>query len=701
MNPRFKVCNCNRTMPLNAVSGQRLGELLHAPPLLPVTQLCGRDTGAFEEAIQGIDPVVVGCTQESPLFKELADEGNSVAPLRFVNLRETAGWGAQSYSSLPKMAALLAEATLPDPEPTPEVRYVSQGRLLIIGSAAEALQWAEQLHDQLQATVLITDSMAGTLPLDREYPTFSGSDVKLEGWLGAFAAEWKQGNPIDLDLCVRCGACVAACPEQAINLLYQVDEEKCGRHGDCVQACGATKAIDFTRAEQDRRGEFDLVLDLGATPLLSMHQPPYGYFTLAAADARTQVSIALQITQMIGTFEKPTYFQYKERLCAHSRNQQAGCSACIDICSTAAIRSDGDHIKVEPHLCAGCGACTTVCPSGALRYAYPTVPHIGKRMKTLLSVYKNAGGEQAALLLHDRGDGARLIGGLGRLAQAGRNCRGMPARMIPLALHHIASAGLDVWLSALCYGATNVVILLTGSEAPDYRHALQQQLAIAQEIMAGLGYAGRHFSLVDARSPQELDAALHAMHAAEVPKVSASFDLFSDKRNTLDFIFTHLCQHAPAMRDEIALPAGAPFGTLDLDKDVCTLCMACAGACPASALMTTPDLPRLRFVERNCIQCGICVATCPERAISLVPRLALHDAAKTPVVLNETEPFNCIRCNKPIGTVKLVKSMLAKLGGHGAFAGNTERLKMCGDCRVIDMMGVRHEPSVTDLPRQG
>ena len=32
----------------------------------------------------------------------------------------------------------------------------------------------------------------------------------------------------------------------------------------------------------------------------------------------------------------------------------------------------------------GCGACATVCPSGAMRYAYPSVPDLGTRLRTLL-----------------------------------------------------------------------------------------------------------------------------------------------------------------------------------------------------------------------------------------------------------------------------------------------------------------------------
>ena len=59
------------------------------------------------------EPLIVGCTQEAPLFTELAGERNT--PLTFVNVRETAGWSSESASTGPKMAALFAAASEPGP----------------------------------------------------------------------------------------------------------------------------------------------------------------------------------------------------------------------------------------------------------------------------------------------------------------------------------------------------------------------------------------------------------------------------------------------------------------------------------------------------------------------------------------------------------------------------------------------------------
>src|SRR4030095_14302780 len=108
---------------------------------------------------------------------------------------------------------------------------------------------------------------------------------------------------------------------------------------------------------------FDLVLDLdgGAFPI---RLPPQGYYA-PGRDAIAQARAVATLASMTGEFEKPKYFHYKPSICAHARSRKVGCTACIDVCDTRAIRPDGDKVYVEPHLCMGCGTCATVCPSGA------------------------------------------------------------------------------------------------------------------------------------------------------------------------------------------------------------------------------------------------------------------------------------------------------------------------------------------------
>ncbi len=395
----------------------------------------------------------------------------------------------------------------------------------------------------------------------------------------------------------------------------------------------------------------------------------------------------------MGEFEKPKFFTYRENLCAHSRSGIDGCSKCIDVCSTEAIAADGDHVKVDPHLCMGCGACASVCPSGAMGFQFPRVSRRGDQLRALLAAYREAGGEDACIVFHNGTDGRDL------LASAAAAGRGLPARAIPLESWHVASTGVDLLLGAVALGANQVAVLSAGSEAPEYSQSIRGQMALAQSILAGLGYPGRHFALIETGDAAAAVAAIEALAPATVPATPAAFALSDDKRTAVEFAVEHLARHAPAPVAEIALAAGSPWGEVLVDKQKCTMCLSCAGACPEGALMDGGETPMLRFLERNCVQCGLCERTCPEDAITLKARLLLAPSVREPRVLNETQPFHCVSCGKPFGTRQMVDAMMGRLAGHSMFSDPAalKRLTMCADCRVVDMMSNKNEVSVLKL----
>jgi ferredoxin len=544
----------------------------------------------------------------------------------------------ERIDALARTAAFDAALAIPDIEAPDTVGYRSAGATCVVGAAAQALPLADYLAQALPVTVLLLDG--DDVDAGRAYPVFAARAVAVAGWLGAFDMRWQAAGQA---------------PQQA---------------------------------------RFDLVLDLCPSPLVATHQHPHGYYA-PSPDEAARRQAADDMLEMVGDFEKPRYFAYKERLCAHSRNQRTGCNACIEVCSAGAISGAGDKIKVNPYLCAGCGACSTVCPTGALGYAFPPAAHTGARLKAALRACREAGGHDPLVLFHSAGEGAALL----QAAGEGGGETYVPDRVLPFALHHIASTGIDTWLAAIAWGASGIAVLATGAEAPQYIAALEHQMAIAQAVLAGLGYAGVHFQLLCASAPAELALGLQNGPRGEAPSQPATFNLAADKRNTLDYALDHLHRHASQQPQEIALPAGSPFGAAVVNQSACSLCMACVGTCPSSALMDGGELPQLRFVEKNCVQCGLCVATCPENAITLAPRLSFADTRNQPVVLNRSQPFHCIRCQKPFGTLQMIENMLSRLGQHPAFAGNLDRIRMCGDCKVIDMMQPQDELSVTQLRR--
>jgi ferredoxin len=576
--------------------------------------------------------MTVGLEVSPPAFDAGFVTGSQLRSDSFV--LESRGWSSLSIDCAPKLAALASLVNLASPDPVASVTYTSRGNLLVIaGEAPErARQAAESLAGRLHVTLLAAQPQsAGAVA------AWQGTIASLSGFLGDFTATIAGLNG-------------AASPKPA---------------------------------------KFDLVLDFSAQPVLGMRQPPQGYHR-APADEAQLAQVLDELGASVGEFEKPRYFAYRENICAHSRSQVTGCNACIDICSTEAISADGDHVKVDPHLCMGCGACSTVCPSGAMSYQFPRIADRGAQMKQLLSAYRHAGGENACLVFHNGHDGREL------LEAAAASDRGLPAHALPLETWHVSAIGLDLLLPAIAFGASQVVVVAAGSEDAAYLEALRAQMAIGQTILTALGYGGAHFALVEARDATSLHAGFARMAPATPPAVPATFLLGNDKRTAIEFAVEHLVKNAPRKVDEIALPAGAPFGEILVNRDTCTMCMACVGACPESALMDGVDQPLLKFLERNCVQCGLCESTCPEEAISLAPRLLLTPAVREARVLNETTPFHCVSCNKPFGTKQMVDAMLGRLAGHSMFSGAAalRRLQMCADCRVVDMMENKDESPI-------
>ena len=176
------VCNCEQTM---TIDGGALGKACGAGGADVDSQLCRAQLGDFQRAIIGDKPVLVACTQEAPLFEEVRADSNPAANVAYTNIRERAGWSDEGKEALPKMAALIAEATLDMPG-TASITLTSEGSTLVYGTDESAIDAARQLAGRLDVTVLITGT--GDIPAPRinDVPVFRGAIKAARGYFGAF-----------------------------------------------------------------------------------------------------------------------------------------------------------------------------------------------------------------------------------------------------------------------------------------------------------------------------------------------------------------------------------------------------------------------------------------------------------------------------------------------------------------------------------
>lgn len=653
--PRLVLtCTCEGTM---APDGAALARAGCGAGDASAHQLCRAQLDRFRAAVATGQPLTVACTQEAPLFREVAEEMGAEQPLAFANLRETAGWTEQAHDSGPKMAAIIAAAA-EAPAPFNVVSMQSEGVALVLGRDDAAVEAARQLAETLNITVLLTPGAQVTPPRATAFPVLQGRIRSARGHLG------------DFELTVD----DYAAPDPS-----------------------SRRVLAFGMARDGAVSRADLVIDLtGATPLFPAHDLRPGYFRADPRDGAAVADLVRRASQMVGTFDKPQYIDFVPDLCAHSRNRITGCTRCLSLCPTGAISPGVDTVVIDPMVCAGCGQCAAACPTGAASYALPQAETLARRLRAALRAWQAAGGDCApCILFHDADHGEPLIDAAGRFG------RGLPAQVIPLAVNEITQVGPEAMAAALAYGAGSVVIL--GRARP--RHdltGLQATLALMSDICAATGHGAP--ALIETDDPDALEAALYALPRLPLRANRSSFIPPADKRGLLVMAMAEMNRAAPAPAERIALAAGAPFGAIVVDTDACTLCHACTGACPAGALSDNPERPMLRFTESACVQCGICAATCPEKAITLAPGIdfAAWDAPKR--VLNEEDPFCCTGCGKPFGTRSGIERVQAKLAGHWMFTGEggAERLRvltLCEDCRVEAVVNDGFDPHAPEQRR--
>lgn len=504
----------------------------------------------------------------------------------------------------PREAALQAAGVI-SAAPTGVVAFNSEGRIAVVGDAESVAGFCRGLSSELRMSEVIISAHSGV----------SRGRLHLAGHLGDFSLMLEQGG------------------EEPVLL-----------------------------------AEADMVVDLvvaGQRPLWEAVMKPFGYYS--AADAAAWPELWDVTAQMVGTFQKPRFFNYNPDICAHGRSGLEACNRCVAACPAQAITALAEQVSIDPYLCQGGGVCATVCPTGAMTYAYPDVDTTLERLRVLITHYRKQTTQAPVILFCDQATAETLPGGL-------------PDHWLLLPQEELASVGIEVWLAALAYGAAAVMLVESPGLSSAVRIALLGQSEIANTVLISLGYpaAVQHWS--DDELPEP---------ALMPERPGATFAGAGDKRQLLFTALDHLYDGAPQQPPVTALPAHAPLGHIQVAEDRCTLCMACASVCPSKALSAADDTPRLEFYEINCVQCGLCQQACPESAIRLEPRL-LHDPAlrRAASVLNEEAPFCCVSCGTPFATRQVIERMMDKLSGHPMFADEAARgrLKMCGDCKVIDMM---------------
>jgi len=271
-----------RTMPLDA---QAIGRGC-AGRSRRRTSSAARSSSGSSKPADGA-PVTVACTQEAPLFKEVA-ENFPQAQLTFVNIRETGGWSNGRRRVRSESRALIAAAGRRDAADfAGDAR--EHRRRADLWPRRVAVEAAQRLADRLDITVLLTKPGDVTPRRTNEFPVLKGTISHARGYLG--------------------------------RLSLRSTTTRCHHRPRAPSSCRTFA----------RRRNLDLRSDprsLRRHPAIPAHELRPGYLRRSARPGRRRTRDR-RCGRSVGP-STAALVHFEEALCAHSRSGITGCTRCLD-----------------------------------------------------------------------------------------------------------------------------------------------------------------------------------------------------------------------------------------------------------------------------------------------------------------------------------------------------------------------------------
>lgn len=532
--------------------------------------------------------------------------------------------GSQSNrNSLARQYAIKTAVSLKNLIPA-TVNFESAGFVLIIGNMHALMQFHQTLlqEHQNKVTLLCLDGIMSSADTQDSSSFFYSQTVSVEGFLGAF------------DVKVDYQGQIHSLARVAVN-----------------------------------REHFDLVVDLTKKSVHTAQLPPLGYYAVGRGLVSEHDAISA-IADTIGVFDKPKFFSLDNTRCAHYSRGIEGCTRCIDSCPANALSSINHVITINPYLCQGVGSCATACPTEAIQYALPAADVTHQLMYDLIMLFREKSDDAPVILFYAKSEEPHLQALLPSL----------PTHVIPLSLEELASVGLETWLTALVYGASQVILAYSYPLHQKTHRVLEQELAVATSFLHHLHIEPQRVSLSLTQN-LSLKSFFYDAYMASPIKITGT------KRETV-------CEALDALHGNLGdslgvteVPNDAPYGCVSFASNQCTLCMACVAVCPTKSLQAIGDRPGLTFREQDCVQCGLCQKSCPEGVITLEPRYNWDKGSRQQTqILHEEDAARCLRCDKAFAPKSMINMLKSKLQMNSHFQGEAiQRLSMCEDCRVRDI----------------
>ena len=424
-----------------------------------------------------------------------------------------------------------------------------------------------------------------------------------------------------------------------------------------------------------------------------------GLHQVNLSDSESLKALPDQIQMLIGTFQKPEHVTYRVEDCAGGSAENQTCGLCITYCPYQAVSRNPENplrILVDHLTCEGCGACASACPTSALRFTEPATGEVYARLAALLAPGVSGAPSRAVppprpvVVFHCGEQGQRL------LETAAREGHAYSSALLPVAVPCLRFVSESHLLGAMHLGASGVALLGCEACPNGERELLLQKLELTGIILEAFGLGRGRVRLFTTTEPQheETLTALNTFGESLTPSPLASKARPLHATGNREVVAEVIAGFIGRLGKEVGglkLSPQQPYAFAGVDEDKCTLCRACATACPSHALIFDPGQQNLQYKHIACVGCGLCETVCPEKAVTLRRELYLEKDSLEYLTVAQDEMISCAKCAKPYINRRALETIEARVLDAAAvldtFMGARRNLlRMCPDCRAVAAM---------------
>jgi ferredoxin len=339
------------------------------------------------------------------------------------------------------------------------------------------------------------------------------------------------------------------------------------------------------------------------------------------------------------------------------------CGLCIQACPVAAIGVRENDVAIAKDRCVTCGICVSTCPAAAI--AYPGAS------------FGEYEAEIGALLRRP----SRLL-----FACAKNRVRDVPlgTGWAPIDVPCLGMVTPGWILQSLAAGASAVALLPCDSCEGGSAARAASRLEYVRALLGEIGDAASDDRV--ALLPSAPTSALP--HPSPLSAQPAARVTLAEPAATVEAVLALAGSRNGAQDVRLSHP-GSPLGIVRVRRETCTLCGACADACPTRALERgdTAAASLLSYDPALCIACERCAAVCPEGASETIEVHRVTDTAALAhgrATLKRDAVVCCRKCGRPVAPQAMldrVRTMLEDENGAGPLLDVLTAL--CADCRSL------------------